>query len=217
MLLKETVDDDVSIYCVFDSDYHTEEVIATRKAEAKKIGVNIHIWQKKELENYLIVPTAILRILKLESKKATHLTVTDIENIIKESAQQMEDGLIDKLADEIQKQDRKLSISVARKVAKTRIDSLVNRVCGKDLLTFVSKWAQENYKVSLSPIKLAANLQAKEMDGEIINLISAIENCQTNHSAQIFKTIPDANQKCPYRSCSTYFKWINLLQYLHIL
>jgi hypothetical protein len=175
MLLKETVDDDVKIYTIFDSDYHTEVEINERKEEAIRIKVNIHIWSKKELENYLIVPTTILRILKAESKKAVHLTVSDIELIVSQKAKEMEDDLIDSLADAIQKKDRKLAISTARGLAKAKIDRLENRVCGKDLISMISKWTQDNFKVSLSPNKLASNLQISEIDIELKSVIQAIE------------------------------------------
>jgi hypothetical protein len=179
MLLKETVDDDVKIYCIFDSDYFTKEEIQSREAEAKKIKVNIHIWQKKEIENYLIVPTAILRIIKSEGRKIAHLTVSDIENSIKQIAKDMEDDLVDKLADLIQKADRKHSVSSARKIARLRIDKLENRVCGKDLISTLSKWTQDNFKVSLNPIKLAAVLQINEIDDELKNVIKSIENSKS--------------------------------------
>jgi predicted ATP-dependent endonuclease of OLD family len=178
MLLKETVDTDVKIYCIFDSDYHTVEEIASRKEDARKIGVNIHIWQKKEIENYLIIPTAILRILKAECKNAIHLTVADIETVISDKAKLMEDELIDKLADGIQNLLHGQKVSSARKIAKTKIDTLENRVCGKDLISTISKWAQESFKVSLSPIKLAANLQTSEIDIELKSIIQAIERCE---------------------------------------
>jgi hypothetical protein len=92
----------------------------------------------------------------------------------------MEDDLIDKLADGIQKIDRKHSIPTARKAAKTKIEieKLENRVCGKDLISSLSKWSQENFKVSLSPIKLAANLQTSEIDTEIKKVMEMIETCK---------------------------------------
>ena len=95
--------------------------------------------------------------------------------IIDTIATEMEDDLIDKLADAVQKQDRKHSISSARRIAKSRIDKLQNRVSGKELLSLLSKWAQEKFKVSLSPIKLAANLQINEIHLELSKVIEAIE------------------------------------------
>src|SRR5690606_26343604 len=99
LLLKETVDKDVKIYSIFDSDYHTETEISARIKEAKEIGVNIHIWSRKEVENYLVVPAAILRILKEGSKRASHLLVSDVERVIVDIVNSMEEELIDKLAD----------------------------------------------------------------------------------------------------------------------
>lgn len=177
MLLKETVDYNVKIYCLFDSDYHTDTEITSRKEEAVKHKVNIHIWKKKEIENYLVIPTAILRILKEESKKAANLIVSDIENIITEIANEMKDELIDKLADGVQKDNRKHSVSSARKIAISKIDMLVDRVCGKDLISLLSKWTQANFKVSLSPIKLSSCLLANEIDNEIKDVLRAIESC----------------------------------------
>lgn len=176
LLLKETVDDGVKVYCLFDSDYFTAEEIDMREKEAEKIGVNIHIWKRKEIENYLIVPTAILRILKDSSRKTQHLTVSDIENIISEKAKNMEDELIDNLSDKIFKNNRKLAVSSLKKIAKARIDKLEHRVCGKTLLSSISKWSQDNFKVSLNPIKLAINLQLSEIDPELKYVIKAIEN-----------------------------------------
>src|SRR5439155_18436202 len=46
-------------YCIFDSDYHTEEEKIKRLEDAKANEINLHIWSKKEIENYLLVPSAI--------------------------------------------------------------------------------------------------------------------------------------------------------------
>ncbi len=178
MLLKETVDDDVRIYCIFDSDYFTVTEVNERKEEVKKIGINIHIWERKELENYLIIPTAILRILKTESKRANNLVVADVESVIDQETKKMEDELINRLADAVQKRERKHSVSSARRIAKGRIDHLINRVCGKDLISALSKWSQSSYNVSLSPIKIAASLEISEIATEMKEIIKRIEKFQ---------------------------------------
>ncbi len=177
MILNDKSEYNMKIYALFDSDYHTEKEIQIRKEEAIKTKINIHIWSKKEIENYLIVPTAILRILKSESTKAHHLIVSDIETIIKQKTLEMQEDLIDKMADEIQKQDKKQTISAARKKAKLKIEKIEDRVCGKDLISLLSKWTQENYKVSLSPIKLSSQLQLNEIHEELKNVIHMIEIC----------------------------------------
>jgi hypothetical protein len=59
--LRNSVGEEVVAYSIFDSDYHTEEQIAERYDEATKRGVELHIWTKKEIENYFLVPNAVFR------------------------------------------------------------------------------------------------------------------------------------------------------------
>ena len=56
-------------YCIFDSDFHVEEEKKQRLLDAKSNDINLHIWNKKEIENYLLVPSAICRLIK-DKKKA---------------------------------------------------------------------------------------------------------------------------------------------------
>ncbi len=179
MLLKETIDYDIKVYCIFDSDYHTPEEITEREKEAQRVGVNIHIWKKKEIENYLINSQTIFRIIKKEGINIPdNLTVAEIEKVIEIKTNDMKEEVIDRIADCIQKRDRNLSISTSRKNAVTKIDKLLDRICGKDLISSLSRWSQENYKVSLSPIKLAINIQPDEIDYELRKVIRSIEECK---------------------------------------
>lgn len=129
----------------------------------------------KEIESYLIVPTAILRIIKNASKKASTLTVSDIEKVIEQKAQELEEDTINNIADEIQKLARINSVSSARRKAKDFIDCLKFRVNAKELISLISSWTQEHYRVSLSPIKLASNLEKSEIAHEIRTVIEAIQ------------------------------------------
>lgn len=176
MLLKNTVDKQIKIYCIFDSDYHTKSQIKERIDEAKAINVNIHIWEKKEIENYLIVPTAIIRIIKAETKKNVTITVEDVRNKISEILKENEEDIIDNFATEIQSQNRKLAVTTLRKEAKEYINSLSDRISGKKLMSELNKWLHLECKVTINPIKLSKNLEKHEINEEIKNIISKIDN-----------------------------------------
>ena len=175
LLLRETVDHNIKIYCLFDSDYHTEKQKNERLNDAKKLNVQIHIWKKKEIENYLIVPTTILRIIKEESKRAITITVSDIEEKISQIVKSNEEEILHNFATELQCEDRKLSIPTVMKEAKKYIDKLENRISGKTLISEINKWTHENFKVTLNPIKLANRIESNEIDNEIKNVITSIE------------------------------------------
>ena len=60
----------VAIYCILDSDYHVPQQTTERLSHASAKGIRLKIWSRKELENYLLVPTAIQRLVDSLRKKA---------------------------------------------------------------------------------------------------------------------------------------------------
>lgn len=177
MFLKNTVDEKIKVYCIFDSDFHTTEQKQLRIDEAKALNVQMHIWSKKEIENYLLVPTAIVRILKSECKKPVTITVSDIQNKITEIAEANRDDIIDSFATEIQSVNRKHAVSTLRKEALLYVDNCENRISGKFLMSELNIWLQKEFRVTVNPKKLAKNLERNEIDIEIKKIIEKIEMC----------------------------------------
>jgi hypothetical protein len=60
-LLKEAVGGAFQCYCILDSDYQTASALQSRRTSAVGHKIDLHIWRKKEIENYLLVPAAVLR------------------------------------------------------------------------------------------------------------------------------------------------------------
>jgi predicted ATPase len=52
MLLQNAGGEAITPFCILDSDYHIEDDIAERYAEAARRLVQLHIWRRKEIENY---------------------------------------------------------------------------------------------------------------------------------------------------------------------
>ena len=178
MFLKNTVDEKIKIYCLFDSDFHTSEQKQLRMEEANALKVQMHIWSKKEIENYLLVPTAIMRILKIESKKPITIAVSDIQNKITEIAMAHRDDIIDSFATEIQSTNKKHAVSTLRKEAMQYVDNCEYRISGKLLMSELNIWLQKEFRVTVNPKKLAKNLERNEIDTELRNVIERIETCK---------------------------------------
>jgi hypothetical protein len=77
MLFRTSVSQEVRSYCIFDSDFHTPAQIAARCADAREKGMNLHVWSKKELENYLLVPRAIHQVLVARSREERVVPAVD--------------------------------------------------------------------------------------------------------------------------------------------
>ncbi len=80
LYIRNSVSGQVKIYCVLDSDFHTEDEIGRRLNEAKAKKVNLHIWRRKEIENYFLVPSAIARLIAQKGRrtKAGSVTADDV-------------------------------------------------------------------------------------------------------------------------------------------
>lgn len=195
-VLKNSGDIPIRIYCLLDSDYHIPPDKEFRLEEAKKNGINLHIWYKKEIENYLIVPSAILRVIlnKKESLK-NKITIESLEKVIDEICESLKDELIDDFASEIGKffrnnnkiidftdnnnelnYETKNMNRVARKHVNNNWDHKLNIIPGKTLLKELNKWLAEKHKVNFGTIELSSEIRKEEIDIELKTVISCIEN-----------------------------------------
>lgn len=181
MILKNAADETINTYCILDSDYYTKDEIETRLNEAEIRGVKLHIWERKEIENYLIVPKAISRIINRETNLGIH---ADESNII-EQVDKICDDLYNDTFDCISTQISNLNLkehqkanSKARQIMEDNwksINEKLTLVSGKEVLSRLSKWSQEKYHVPLSSQKLAKEIREEEIIPEMKKVIQAIE------------------------------------------
>lgn len=68
ILLKRTLGDRTRVYCILDRDYHSEGEIDRRLAEAARNGIQLHIWSKKEIENYLLSPKVLHKLIRARQR-----------------------------------------------------------------------------------------------------------------------------------------------------
>lgn len=167
-------------YCLFDSDFHTDDEKSKRINDAKENEINLHIWEKKEIENYLLVPKAIYRLIKAKKKQA-EITEQQIEDLINIFCEEVKDDVIDSFATEIKKRDNTKDIKTVNQLARKYVnDKWANEkwhlVPGKAIISKLASSISENVKVSLNKFAIAREITLSEIDPEIIKVISCIEN-----------------------------------------
>ncbi len=183
MFLENAGGEGIVTYCIFDSDYHTSEEIANRRREAVKRGISLHIWTRKELENYLLIPSAIQRAIQIQMAQGKAApSVDEVEEKLETIAGTLKVDVIDCTATAIQSVDRKLTAATsnqkARRIVSERWKTQVGRfgaIPGKKALASLSRWVQENYKVSLGAFNIARCMTRDEIDDELKDVLWAIE------------------------------------------
>lgn len=182
LVLKNAGDQDIKTYCILDRDYHTEEEIAERYEQAKKYDINLKIWNRKEVENYLIVPSAIHRIIKRESNSSVSLETVQqaVNSLVVELREEYLDCLMDKISMDSRRSGKHLEPSTVKRRAQEQVEAdwqnRISVVSGKSLLKKLSNWSNNTFNVLLSANKVAQELTREEIALEIRVVLERIES-----------------------------------------
>lgn len=167
----------VKCYCLFDSDYHTRETIEDRKSDALARRINLHIWSRKEIENYAINPDVILRFI-LAKKRKGKITIEILQNKIKEIEDDLRNIVQEGIGSEIEKQDNKLDFSTVLKRTTARMKELWRRpeliIPGKTFFKRLSTWAKSEYGIDVQAMNIIPYFKPEEVPVEIQEVITII-------------------------------------------
>jgi hypothetical protein len=183
-LMKNAIGDQIQTYCIFDRDYHHEGEIAQRHQQARVIGVYLHIWSKKEIENFFLNPSTIQRFIgKRVPRRINAPSRDEVANQIQVITDSLEDGAFDALSSEYLAADRGGGPRRANEKARTRLrevrdatGSVVDIISGKELISRLSNWSQTEFGVSFSASALLKEFNLDEIPNELIHVLDSIEN-----------------------------------------
>lgn len=175
---RKNADGDIQIFCVLDRDYHTQSEIDKRMDEAREKKVHLTVWGAKELENYIISPAPIQRILE---KKGVSLTVDEVTTAIRTQTEVLRQETEDSVSEFIRLENRKLGADktnpMARKYVQERVEKvgLEMVVNGKKLFSGVISSIQGQHKVSFSLNQVLNETKPDEVHPDIVSFMKAIE------------------------------------------
>lgn len=183
---KNRAGESIKVFCILDRDNFPDEEIQERVDEAKARGVHLHIWSRKEIENFFLVPAAIARVIREQiPNDATEPTSADAEAAIDQIIQSMQTDITDGYATVIQQRDRKLSVKTANERARNLVankyasrDGRWAIAPGKDVLARLSDWSDKNFGVTFGPSRIARELTEAEVDDEIKKVLAAVERAR---------------------------------------
>jgi predicted ATPase len=183
MLLRNAVGKDIKTYCLLDRDYHTPAEVGERYTDAADKNVRLHVWQKKELENYLLCAEVIQRVIA--SRPGSDGRVPDVQTIKEQIgviAASLKEDTIDSLATAFKDREHKISVKTANEQARAIVrmvqeaeGDLSSIVSGKELLGQLSAWSSCEFGISFGPMAVVREFHADELDPEIAQVLSCLE------------------------------------------
>jgi hypothetical protein len=184
MLLKNSGGETIAVYCILDSDYHSQALVTKRYEEAKRHGVRLWIWSHKEIENYFLLVGPIGRVIRKRMPARTQAPTADEVMVTLDGiCERLKDEAFDAMSAELLAENRALGAGganrEARKILNERWQTREGRlsvVSGKQVFAELSAWSQQQFGVSLSAAVIAHELRASEVPPEMVEVISAMES-----------------------------------------
>lgn len=159
----------LEMICVSNSGFHTLEEIEARSDEAKSRGINLHIWTKNEIDNYVININVIQRYLDATSQEGPvdkQLVVNKIKDLL---LSQRED-VFEKILSGSGKGVKRANLDEVN----FRLDEPLNIISGKSFFKLLSDWTREEYGVSISARQIVSYFYQSEVPAEIKVVIDTI-------------------------------------------
>lgn len=174
-MLSEFLEGSVAAWVILDRDYRTDESVAEVEKRLKAAGAHPHIWERHELENYLLCAPAIERI----SGASTAAVETALKKAVEAQADEVRAGLTREAA-------RGTDVGKASVTAQKRIKGLwrgegkLTISPGKEVLSALNRSLQKNKHTAVSARALSQEMTDEEIPKEMRLLLRAIEDSATS-------------------------------------
>lgn len=161
--------------CILDKDYRLDSELNKIRKSAIDCHLDLHIWERKELESYLINQRVLYKFINNKT------SMSEFINKLEQALDCFYFELMDQYSNAIHESDRSKNIQTTNKEARLYINEKWNTleqklklINGKKLLSFIIQYMKENYNVSLSKTKILNNFEISDIDNEIKQVIDLI-------------------------------------------
>jgi hypothetical protein len=170
----------IKCYALADKDYRDLKIIEKVKNEANDEHLNLHIWHRKEIENYLIIPEILFKLIPNTYGITYDKFLLQLETLLDEQRDKVFDAYANqyridcKELDHGQQWDIATCNQYARNYLKehwNNINDKISMVGGKDFLSVLITYYKENFRVTLTIKKIMNELTTEMIPIELIQFL----------------------------------------------
>lgn len=190
--IEKTIGAKILSSVIFDKDYRSENEINLEKRELEKINHFVHIHSCKEIENFLIVPSAIQKAINeriTENNKRQNKQDSlkeDINSLLSEIAGEFKhktQALLQthQLRFEKSKDPKAQDPTLIERILKefeknwNNLELRYKMIPGKDFLSTLNNFLQKNYSISITYGNIINHFQKTTIPEELKKLIEDID------------------------------------------
>lgn len=176
-LAKSFLQGTVTGMVILDRDYHTDHFFRAIRGQMDSSGVELYVWQRKELESYLLSVPALARI----SGASESVIASLLEVHVDEMRGAVEDRMRAAAFDE--RVERKLDMVTVSERFRPTFERMwadpaqrLHRVPPKSLLSHLNRSLQREGYSAVSFRALAHNIRLEEIDPEVSDLLRRLDS-----------------------------------------
>ena len=171
----ELLGSSVDVRLLLDRDYRSITECGSLETDMRDRSVNVHVWRKKELESYLLIPAVFSRV-----SGAPVADVSEWLAAVSDSLSPRVEAQYVKLGIESKPKAEDLATAAARAIGEFRLEwsDFEKRLAmcpAKDVISGVNDMLQANGWKTVNSRSLASNVKASELDAEMIQVLTDIE------------------------------------------
>lgn len=177
-LFHEETDGVIKTFCILDRDYHTDAEVIELYRRAAESHLTLHVWSRKEIENYILSPKAIFRLSDAPAE-SYETFCAELFSELGSLYDQTLGGIMDQLSTSDRSKMPSTFLNAAKEILDPKWNTLEGRLSvanGKDLVSTVNTWLKTRYHKSSSRTKLINALTPEDIPSEVKDLIHILSN-----------------------------------------
>ena len=150
---------------------------------SSEVGL-VHIWTKKEMENYFLIPNAIRKAIdqRVQERIATGTinasTQINVESVLIEMCEQLKTETLSKIIASRAKIDQKLGLDISTVIASVtnefekqweNLSFKLSVVPGRIYMGKLNEYLQREFKISITFTQIANNILFEELDNGVLD------------------------------------------------
>lgn len=170
---------DFKCFAILDRDFYLDSQINNLYEKSKENHLILHVWNRKELENYILIPSVIFKITQKPTEEYSNF-IHEYEKLVDTFLDCTIDAYTTKI---FEAYNGKIMPGTAAKEAREYVNSKwtclndkIALVGGKVLLASTNSWIKSTYKKSCSMNKIFSLMKPTDVDKEIVDVINNLKS-----------------------------------------
>ncbi len=176
ILVDEFLEGTVAGFVILDSDYRGQDLSRRIVHDFSQIGVGCHIWRRKELESYLLVPSLLARVSGMPISDVVHDLASVVESlrgkVFARSLAAAEEELVGPTRHRVNIIE---AFEPGFAVRWSDEDERLAMVPPKEVLSLLNQTIAAKGGRAVSAAKLSRAIRESEVDPEMVDLFARVE------------------------------------------